>query len=424
VLAYQSRVVDDIVGDGDGSPDPGEVCNMWIILENTGSEEAIEVTAELLTSDPYITVTSASSSYPDIPAGGSDTSLSFYQFQVSGDCPEGYKASLLLQISGWGPYVVEDTFQLLVGQKPILFVDDDGGGSYEGYFFTALDSVGLAYDVWTYEVQGVPPDSVLELYQAVVWSTGPDYGSLGDPATLTSEDQARLMSYLDNGGNLFLSSQDLLLDNNPNVFITDYLHVAGHTDDETIESVAGILGDTISDGMSFALSYPFWNFSDYIVPGAGASGIFYATGKGVASRREGVRIDRVSWEGLSTPVNYCALRYPSSGSSIYKVVFLAFPFEAVPQAGFYPNNSYTLMRRIMEWFGVGKPSAPYVTGDANGDGVIDLADVVYLVNYLYKGGDPPVPVEAGDANCDGVVDLADVVYLINYLYRGGDPPPC
>jgi hypothetical protein len=65
-----------------------------------------------------------------------------------------------------------------------------------------------------------------------------------------------------------------------------------------------------------------------------------------------------------------------------------------------------------------------IRGDANGDEVVDVADVVYLVNFLYRGGDPPVPIEAGDANCDGIVNVADVVYLVNYLYRGGDPPGC
>ncbi|UCB52343.1 MAG: hypothetical protein JSV10_10240 [Candidatus Zixiibacteriota bacterium] len=29
----------------------------------------------------------------------------------------------------------------------------------------------------------------------------------------------------------------------------------------------------------------------------------------------------------------------------------------------------------------------------------------------------------GDVNCDGVVNVADAVYITNYLYRGG-PPPC
>ncbi|UCB53298.1 MAG: C39 family peptidase [Candidatus Zixiibacteriota bacterium] len=63
-------------------------------------------------------------------------------------------------------------------------------------------------------------------------------------------------------------------------------------------------------------------------------------------------------------------------------------------------------------------------GDANGDEIVDVGDVVYIVNFLYRNGNPPVPLQAADANCDGIVDIGDVVYLINYLYRGGDPPGC
>ena len=132
-------------------------------------------------------------------------------------------------------------------------------------------------------------------------------------------------------------------------------------------------------------------------------------------------LDRLSGVGTIDLADSCALRYPASGQSTYKVVFFAFPFEAIPQTGSYPNNSSTLMRRLMNWFGLEKPA--YMHGDANGDQVIDLGDVVYLINYLYKDGPAPEPLEAGDANCDEVVDLGDVVYLINYLYRDG-PPPC
>lgn len=66
----------------------------------------------------------------------------------------------------------------------------------------------------------------------------------------------------------------------------------------------------------------------------------------------------------------------------------------------------------------------YPIGDVNNDDVIDLGDVVYLINYLYRSGPEPLPLWiVGDVNCDLVVDLGDVVYLINYLYRGG-PEPC
>jgi len=62
-------------------------------------------------------------------------------------------------------------------------------------------------------------------------------------------------------------------------------------------------------------------------------------------------------------------------------------------------------------------------GDVSGDGEINISDIVFLLNYLYKDGPAPNPVEMGDVNCDGEVEIGDVVYLINYLYKEG-PPPC
>ena len=65
-----------------------------------------------------------------------------------------------------------------------------------------------------------------------------------------------------------------------------------------------------------------------------------------------------------------------------------------------------------------------VRGDVNQDEVINSADVVYLINYLFKGGPAPEPLWIGDVNCDGIINSADVVYLINYLFKGGPPPGC
>jgi hypothetical protein len=65
-----------------------------------------------------------------------------------------------------------------------------------------------------------------------------------------------------------------------------------------------------------------------------------------------------------------------------------------------------------------------VYGDANGDGVINGADVAYLINYLFVGGPAPQPWEAGNVNCDSFINGADVAYLINYLFIGGPSPGC
>jgi hypothetical protein len=59
-----------------------------------------------------------------------------------------------------------------------------------------------------------------------------------------------------------------------------------------------------------------------------------------------------------------------------------------------------------------------IAGDCNGDEVIDIADVVHLINYLFIDGPAPFPLPAGDANRDGTVDVGDVTYLINYLFTG------
>jgi hypothetical protein len=69
--------------------------------------------------------------------------------------------------------------------------------------------------------------------------------------------------------------------------------------------------------------------------------------------------------------------------------------------------------------------SPMLLGDPNSDGVINVADIIYLVNYLFKGGPLPMPIlESGDSNCDGKVNVADIVYLVAYLFKGGPKPVC
>jgi len=61
-------------------------------------------------------------------------------------------------------------------------------------------------------------------------------------------------------------------------------------------------------------------------------------------------------------------------------------------------------------------------GDANNDGLVNVGDPVFLINYIFKSGEAPITIESGDANSDFTVDVGDAVYLINYIFRGGPPP--
>ena len=64
-------------------------------------------------------------------------------------------------------------------------------------------------------------------------------------------------------------------------------------------------------------------------------------------------------------------------------------------------------------------------GDSNNDGAINVSDAVYIINYVFSGGNPPVPdVPAGDANCDDSVNVSDAVFIISHVFSGGPAPPC
>lgn len=62
----------------------------------------------------------------------------------------------------------------------------------------------------------------------------------------------------------------------------------------------------------------------------------------------------------------------------------------------------------------------HLEGDVNNDGVVNGADVFYLVQYVYGTG--PAPAQGGDVDNNGVVSTADVTYLIAYVYGRGAAP--
>ena len=68
-------------------------------------------------------------------------------------------------------------------------------------------------------------------------------------------------------------------------------------------------------------------------------------------------------------------------------------------------------------------SGVYEPGDYNGDDVADWSDLVYLIEFITYQGDPPIGgAERADATCDHVVNIADVIYFLNYLYAMTSAP--
>jgi hypothetical protein len=64
-----------------------------------------------------------------------------------------------------------------------------------------------------------------------------------------------------------------------------------------------------------------------------------------------------------------------------------------------------------------------IDGNVNHVGNINVADVTYLVKYLFQGGPLPPCLDEANTNDLGGINVADVTYLVKYLFQGGPPPP-
>ena len=60
-------------------------------------------------------------------------------------------------------------------------------------------------------------------------------------------------------------------------------------------------------------------------------------------------------------------------------------------------------------------SDSFLRGDVNTDGVVDLADALYLLSWLVQEGQAPDCLKAADVNDDGVINLEDYVFLKDCL---------
>lgn len=78
--------------------------------------------------------------------------------------------------------------------------------------------------------------------------------------------------------------------------------------------------------------------------------------------------------------------------------------------------------------GIGDVCCCLTRGDvdhAGGPSPIDIADLVYLVDFMFSGG--PIPPCTDEGDIDGVgeapIDISDLVYLVDFMFVGGAAPP-
>ncbi len=66
----------------------------------------------------------------------------------------------------------------------------------------------------------------------------------------------------------------------------------------------------------------------------------------------------------------------------------------------------------------------FIRGDSNGDGIVNIADGIYLRDYLFvPPSPPPTCFDSADVNDDGGLDISDIIFVILFQFTQGAPPP-
>ena len=58
-----------------------------------------------------------------------------------------------------------------------------------------------------------------------------------------------------------------------------------------------------------------------------------------------------------------------------------------------------------------------IEGDTTGDGIVNVADLIQLINVILGVGNPPTEAQrqAADVNDDGILDVNDLIAIINMI---------
>ena len=64
----------------------------------------------------------------------------------------------------------------------------------------------------------------------------------------------------------------------------------------------------------------------------------------------------------------------------------------------------------------------WTLGDLDHSHSFDIADLVYLVDFMFNLGPPPDPLCLANVDGSDGVDISDLVYMVDHMFTGGPPP--
>ncbi|MBN3034826.1 MAG: choice-of-anchor D domain-containing protein [Bacteroidales bacterium] len=128
--------IDDAAGNANGLADYSESILLDVTLKNMGSTTGTNLTATLMSMDPYITITDPVQSWPDIPPQATSSQAGAFGLSVASNAPDEHIALFTIEVTDgnetWSSNLSFALHAPLLGTSGYPQVDDAAGGNGNG----------------------------------------------------------------------------------------------------------------------------------------------------------------------------------------------------------------------------------------------------------------------------------------------------
>lgn len=357
VLEYDSYTLTDENGNINGKPDAGETFELHISVINAGGSPASNLAGILSTTNQYMLIAVDSMNYGMI--SGNETLQQTFSVTASPETPAGHIVEFQFNITADGDFTANGSFQIVVGQIPVLIIDMDKNKNSGPKIKSSLSNLSISAEYLT-----VWPESI-STYQSVFVCLGtyPNNYALG------SAEGQMLATFLNNGGKAYMEGGDTWKFNTPTAAHPMFM-IKGLADGSS--DLQTLIGQpaTIAEDMSFVFGGDN-SFIDRLEPIGAAVSLF-----------------KNSSPAYDATISFTGLNYKTIGSS--------FEFGGLND-GLLRSVKDTLMMEYINYFGI-STSAPllanFVASKVNicEDEAITFADYsageVTSWSWSFPGGVP------------------------------------
>ncbi len=318
-------------GDGDGILEAGETIQFYCTIINE-MRNSYNIHATLATDNPAVDFVTANVAFGadlfDSPRDNAGAPIEFTLTDTLMPIIDSFFLTIttdsLVTTPGSGEFTRTFGFEVQVGAPQVLLVDDDRGEDFETKFEEAFLRLRVPTETWHKQTQDSPTGADLAKYSVVFWHTG-----YADSGVLDSNDIAAMKYFMDNGGNLLLTTLSGTYDlvSLDSTFLPEYFHA------DTVGNISwsrygGVPGNEFSEGTVFRYDTQYGKPYVPLLTAVGGGEIAFT----FAERYQ----DSV-----------CGVSYVST----HKSILLTFPVEFLRDnaTGYDPKD--TLIARSLAFFG-------------------------------------------------------------------------